>query len=51
VIVSSAVNKSPLATLAIAGAETLDMFRAKFVAAVNLVTTPEIIFSIPARFP
>jgi hypothetical protein len=48
--VISDVNKSPLATLAIAGAETLDMFSTKD-DAFNLVTTATIKLSIPARLP
>jgi hypothetical protein len=48
--VISDVNKSPLATLAIAGAETLDMFSTKD-DAFSLVTTATIKSSIPAKLP
>ena len=46
----SDVNKSPLAALVIAGAETLDMFSTKDDAA-NLFTTATIKVSMPARLP
>ena len=46
----SDVNKSPLATLVIAGAETLDMFSTKD-DAFSLVTTATIKSSMPARLP
>ena len=46
----SAVNKSPLAALVIAGAETLDMFSTKDDAA-NLFTTATIKSSMPAKLP
>jgi hypothetical protein len=48
--VISDVNKSPLAALVIAGAETLDMFSTKDDAA-NLFTTATIKSSMPARLP
>jgi hypothetical protein len=48
--VISAVNKSPLAALVIAAAETLDMFSTKDDAA-NLFTTATKNVSIPARLP
>ncbi len=46
----SAVNKSPLAALVIAGAETLDMFSTN-VEAANLFITATIKVSIPAKLP
>ena len=46
----SAVNKSPLATLAIAGAETLDMFSTND-DAFSLVTIATIKSSMPAKLP
>jgi hypothetical protein len=46
----SDVNKSPLATLVIAGAETLDIFSTKD-DAFSLVTTATIKSSMPARLP
>jgi len=48
--VISDVNKSPLATLAIAGAETLDIFSTKD-DAFSLFTTATIKSSMPARLP
>jgi hypothetical protein len=48
--VISDVNKSPLAALVIAGAETLDMLSTNDDAA-NLVTTATIKSSMPAKLP